>query len=154
MLLINQNDTESRMEKSEVNSLVFPGVQSALIVPIVVNGRTFGMITLGEMRAWERTSYNSTAISFCKTIAAKIADSIKLQQLTRMMTSTGNTNDILRSNKSDNNLQRRLKAPMTKLQGSLEILRIKGTNMDGDANRILSKMEESSNDIVNLLNDY
>ncbi len=154
LLLINQNDTESRMEKSEINSLVFPGVQSALIVPIVVSGRTFGIITLGEMRAWERTSYNSTAISFCKTIAAKIADSIKLQQLTRMMTTTGNTKVILRSNKSDNNLLRRLKVPMTNLQGSLEILKIKGTQMDGDANRILSRMEESSNDIVNLLNDY
>lgn len=154
LLLINQNDAESRMEKSEIESLLFPGVQSALIVPIVVNGRTFGMITLGEMRAWERISYDSTAISFCKTIAAKIADTIKLLQLTRMMTTTGIKEDIDNKENSDKNLLRRLRAPMTNLQGSLEILKIKGLQTDGDTNRILSQMEQSSNDIVNLLNDY
>jgi len=154
LLLINQDDAESRMEKSEIESLVFKTVQSALIIPIVINGRTFGMITLGEMRAWERTSYNSTTISFCKTIAAKIADTIKLLQISRMMVSKRDTQGVNVNSKSDTGLLRRLKVPMTNLQGSLEILRIKGSQMDGDANRILSRMEESSNDIVNLLNDY
>ncbi|MCP4704638.1 MAG: GAF domain-containing protein [candidate division Zixibacteria bacterium] len=154
LLLINQNDAESRMGKSEIESLLFTGVQSALIIPIVVNDRTFGIITLGEMRAWERTSYNSTTISFCKTIAAKIADTIKLQKLSRIMTINKDSDDTDVSGKSDNNLLRRLKVPMTNLQGSLEVLKIKGFPIDGDANRILSQMEESSNDIVNLLNDY
>ncbi len=154
LLLINQNDGDSRMGKSEIESLVFTGVQSALIVPIVVNGRTFGMITLGEMRAWERTSYDSPAISFCKTIAAKIADTIKLLQLSRLMVSKRDIKDVNGNSKSDKSLLNRLKVPMTNLQGSLEILKIKGSQMDGDTNRILSQMEESSNDIVNLLNDY
>lgn len=154
LLLINQNDAESRMGKSEIESLVFPGVKSALIVPIVVSGRTYGIITLGEMRAWERTSYNSTAISFCKTIAAKIADTVKLLQLSRMMITTKDTTDRYKNGTSDKSLLNRLKVPVTNLQGSLEILKIKGSQMDSDANRILSRMEESSNDIVNLLNDY
>lgn len=154
LLLINQKDAESRMEMGEIKSLIFPGVQSALIIPIIVSGRTFGMITLGEMRAWERTSYNSTTISFCKAIAAKIADMIKLQHLSRIMTTAGNTKDTHKNDEPDKNLRRRLKAPMTNLQGSLEILKINGAQMDGDTNRILSRMEESSRDIVNLLNDY
>lgn len=154
LLLINQKDAESRMEMGEIKSLVFPGVQSALIIPIIASGRTIGMITLGEMRAWERTSYNSTTISFCKAIAAKIADMIKLQHLSRIMTTAGNTKDTHKNDEPDKNLRRRLKAPMTNLQGSLEILKINGAQMDGDTNRILSRMEESSRDIVNLLNDY
>jgi len=85
LLLINQNDDISRMDKSEMELLVFKGMQSALIIPIVVSGRTFGIITLGEMRGWNRSTYNPAAISFTKTIAAKIADVLKMMQLSRLV---------------------------------------------------------------------
>jgi len=80
-ILLNQEDFNSGMGKNESRLLVFDGMKTALIIPIVINGVTFGLITLGEMRNKDRFAYDSPTILFCREIAAKVAGMIKIQRL-------------------------------------------------------------------------
>jgi transcriptional regulator with GAF, ATPase, and Fis domain len=154
LLLINQNDLESSMDVVESGNLVFDGMKSALIVPIVVNGLTLGLITLGEMRKWERFTYQPPAIIFCKQVAARIANGIKLFQLSRAILKAGIKPEALSAeDRPEFDLRRELKSPVTRLKGSLDLLKIRGSAGEGDTGRIIAGMEESANRMIALLNE-
>jgi transcriptional regulator with GAF, ATPase, and Fis domain len=152
-LLINQSDLESYMDPGETAALVFAGMQSALIVPIVIGGQTYGLITLGEMRQWERFSYDSAAISFCKGLAAKIANGLRLIQMGRVIMETGESresSDKIGSN--SDNIYRELKTPLSSLQGSIDLLKVKGYGQEEDSGKIIAMMEKSTNRMISILN--
>jgi GAF domain-containing protein len=151
--LINQNDGQSIMDNIEAEALVFGGMQSALIVPIVINGLTYGLMTLGEMRRWDRFRYDSAAISFCKTMAMVIGNAIKSIQLSRvlLLPERGeNKEGWTVSTKTD--IRNRLREPVTNLSGSIDLLKIKGSGLP-DSERILSMMEKSADRLVSILNE-
>jgi len=152
-LLINQNDPETVMNVNEAGALVFKNMQSALIVPIVVNGYTYGLITLGEMRNWDRFSYKPATMTFCREIATRIADAVKIFSFSRA---------ILKERKENNpeyiygpteiDIRRELKSPLTNLKGSLDLLKLRGLGDTDEAGRIFNSLEESTNRMISVLN--
>ena len=153
-LLINQHDADTRMDKSEMKLLLFERMQSALIVPIVVNDFTWGVITFGEMRGWDRFAYNATMIAFCRQVAARIAAGIKLLGLSRqLLREAGGHRKIELKRSPEIGLRRELKNPVTRLKGSLDLLRLKSRGGDDNADHILAHLEESTNRIVDLINE-
>ena len=154
LLLINQDDPESRMSRSEMESAVFPGMRSALIVPVVVNGFVFGFITLGEMRGWDRYVYDAAAINFCKSIASKIAETFRTEKLMRLIVRAPRAEDIKSAEKDRlSELRRRIKLPVTNLRGSLDLLKLSGIKYDDKSKKVLSGLEESAEQLTSLLND-
>ena len=153
-LLINQKDPETFMNINEAGALVFEKMQSALIVPIVVNGITYGLITLGEMRNWDRFSYKPATITFCKEIATRIGDAVKIFSLSRAIMK-GREDD--RAGKFerpiDADIRRELKSPLTNMRGSLDLLKLKGLSDTHEAGRIINTLEESTNRMISLLTD-
>jgi GAF domain-containing protein len=151
--LINQNDGQSIMDIPEAEALVFKEMQSALIVPIVINGLTYGLITLGEMRHWERFRYDSASINFCKAMAAIIGTAIKSIQLSRAMLTPSyreHATEGMTSPRAD--IRNRLREPMTSLSGSIDLLKIKGIEAPG-SERILANMEKSADRLVSIINE-
>lgn len=153
LLLINQNDSESSMSTSEASALVFDGMKSALIVPIVTSGITYGLITLGEMRNWNRFAYDSATILFCKAIAAKVATGIKTLQMSLAITrlKPEQISHIPDSPPRENVLQE-LKTPVSRIQGSVELLRSKGKPFDEDSEKLVSRIHDSAERLVTLIN--
>jgi len=154
LLLINQSDPETSLDAVEAAQLVFEGVNSALVVPIVVNGVTHGLITLGEMRNWNRFTYDSVVILFCKQIAARLASLIKMYNVGRLISSRKVFEDK-REPVDDNNrhIIRQISSPLTRLRGSIDLLKMRETISDGESNRILATIEQSADNIVSLLKD-
>nr|MBN2277714.1 GAF domain-containing protein [candidate division Zixibacteria bacterium] len=152
-LLINQKDASSNMDENEARVLVFEGMQSVLIVPIAVNGITFGLITLGEMRNWMRYSYDASTILFCKEIASRVAGGIKIQRLGRaLMNDRVNLPDKSIPDIHNGDILNRLKSPVTSLRGSLDLLRVRGMTPDDISRRVMESMEESTNQIISMIN--
>ncbi|SYZ73538.1 membrane hypothetical protein [Candidatus Zixiibacteriota bacterium] len=151
-LLINQNDASSAVESGEANMLLFKGVQSALIIPVIINGLTYGTITLGEMREWNRFAYDSAAISFCKALTTRLANGIKLVQLSRTLLKNETRIIPWENHPADeNNIVKRLKEPMTTIQGSIDLLRIRGEHTNGDTERIMGMLEKSTERALSIL---
>jgi signal transduction histidine kinase len=154
LLLINQNDPESYMSYGETEALAFTGMRSALIVPIAINGLTIGLITMGEMREWDRFSYDAAAISFCKAVAAKIGSGMKLIQLSRALLNDRLMGKItLERGKESSDIYQELKTPLTSLRGSIDLLRMKGYSQAGDSEKIMELMEKSANRIMSILDN-
>jgi transcriptional regulator with GAF, ATPase, and Fis domain len=151
LLLINQDDPQSSMDKNECRSLVFEGMRSALIVPIVVSGFTQGFITLGEMRQWDRFSYDSATILFCRQMAGKVAAAIGMYKLGRAIAKFKGTGRVTAAPDRDS-LLRELKSPITHIRGSIDLLKLKQVSSGPVSRKVLANMEESANRIIALVN--
>ncbi|UCD93905.1 MAG: GAF domain-containing protein, partial [Candidatus Zixiibacteriota bacterium] len=141
LLLINQDDPQSSMDKNECRALVFEGMRSALIVPIVVSGFTQGFVTLGEMRQWDRFSYDSATILFCRQMAAKVAGAIGMYKLGRALakfkeTAAGQERTVF----DREGLLRELKSPITHIRGSIDLLKLKQVSHGPMSRKVLTNM--------------
>jgi GAF domain-containing protein len=156
-LLINQSDPESSMDDVEARALVFKGMQSALIVPISVNGLIYGLITLGEMRVWERFSYQPSTIVFCREIAARIANGIKMLMFSRALLKSDKNRVRPVSERAvdavEGHFMQDLKSQVTTIRGSLDLLKLKGMDQSEKTDRIISTMDKSANRIITLMNE-
>ncbi|PKK82889.1 MAG: hypothetical protein CVT49_11300 [candidate division Zixibacteria bacterium HGW-Zixibacteria-1] len=151
LLLINQTDPETSFDENESRNLVFTGANSALIVPITVNGITQGLITLGEMRNWNRFSYDSTVIMFARQIAARVASFIKLYRISRLLTRAGKTPVEGPGEQDERHILDEIKSPLTRLRGSLDLLRIHEGAMNSGSDKVFATIEESADQIATLL---
>jgi len=153
LLLINQKDPESYMDYGEAESLVISRVNSALIIPIVIDDATYGIVTLGEMRDWERNSYDSAGISFCKGVAAVVANGIKMLQLSRTLAGPEKGAQVRLTTESPRtDIYREFQTPLTSLRGSIELLRHKGVGWTEGSEDIMTLMERSTEQMMSLLN--
>jgi len=152
-LLINQSDSESSMDSMEAKALVFDKMQSALIVPIIVNGLTYGLITLGEMRGWERFSYQPPAIVFCSEIAAKVATGIKLLMFSKAIINDSKNMQDSEIDFTDKNMMQVMKSQVSTIRGSLDLLKLKGTDQNERTDRIIANMEKSTNRMIRAINE-
>lgn len=152
-LLISRENSETRMSKSECEALVFDTVQSALIVPITINGLTFGLITLGEERKWQRYSYDAAAINFVRELAARVAMAIKLLKFSQAFVSERTVARKPLVVDDRQHLLNRLKSPASTIRGSLELLKREETLDAERSRRLVSMMDESTEEIMAVLND-
>jgi transcriptional regulator with GAF, ATPase, and Fis domain len=152
-LLISRENGETHLSKSECEALVFDGVQTALIVPITINGLTFGLITLGEERKWQRYSYDAAAINFVRELAARVAMAIKLLKFSQALISGRATAREAVNADGKRGLLDRLKSPTSTMRGSLELLK-RGETLDAErSRRLVSMMDESTEEIMAVLTD-
>jgi transcriptional regulator with GAF, ATPase, and Fis domain len=152
-LLINQNDPESSMDSMESRALLFDKMQSALIVPIIINGLTYGLITLGEMRDWERFSYQPPAIVFCREIAAKLSTAIKLMMFSKEILKQDKKQLNPESVLADANMMQVMKSQVSTIRGSLDLLKLKGPDPNEQTDRIIATMEKSTNRMISAINE-
>ncbi len=154
LLLINQEDPASCMDAGEADAMVFKEMRSALIIPIVINGLAFGMITLGEMRQWDRFAYDSAAISFSKALASRLANGIKLVQLSRAILKPESETPLWENNGGPvRSVRSRLKEPLTTMQGSIDLLKMKGFGTQEASGRLVGMLEQSADRLMAILKE-
>ena len=60
----------------------FQGVlKAAVLIPLTVGGKVFGVITLGERRSWERGSFALERVALCEAVADQVAALIARMRL-------------------------------------------------------------------------
>ncbi|MEP0826951.1 MAG: GAF domain-containing protein [bacterium] len=151
-LLINQQDGESRLDTAEAEGLAFGEVQSAIIMPIAVNGLVYGIITMAEMRNWNRSPLDATALTFARAAAAVMAQGIKATQLSRALLLPENER-LQGAPPTGKDFYQELKTPLSRIQGSIDLLKIRGFAEAEDSQKILEAMENSTNRLISLINE-
>jgi hypothetical protein len=71
-MLINQDDPESTISREESSLFLAPNLKSALLMPLVHQDQSFGLISLGEMRSWERRPFRKKEIDFMEKIGEQV----------------------------------------------------------------------------------
>jgi len=134
LMLINQRDTDSRMPAQEITSSLVPGINSALLVPIHLDGKVQGVISIGEQRNWNRRAFGASDLLFAKDVATKCSLALRIKKM-NLQSELHHENLVLESSSGyngDDDIKRRLKGPLTSIIGSIEFLKRKD---DGDTTR-------------------
>lgn len=73
LIVINQREEHISMDDGEISLTTVAGVQSALIIPIVANSRVLGLLTVSELRCWERSHFSLSDTLFARGMAGVMA---------------------------------------------------------------------------------
>jgi transcriptional regulator with GAF, ATPase, and Fis domain len=147
-MLIDQSDPESWMSEREAALTMDGGIGSALLVPVMLDGEAVGVISLGEMRQWDRQPLTRQETDFVRHRADQLSVALKgalLRRSTRQLgqrlarLKAGGWATLTQSQLSD--LSYRMANPLASIRGSSELLRLRQPELDPDSLRYLSNIE-------------
>lgn len=157
-LVINQNNPESRMDTNEVRALGLPGMKSAILAPMRLRDQTLGIVSVGELRNWQRHSFGPQELLYSQIIAtiAALVSMVdhKERELTRFSRQISATEASSQLYNIFGDFPSRLSSPVSAILGASQII---GQNYSGGGdelarfNRIILK---SANAIADELNKF
>jgi PAS domain S-box-containing protein len=81
IMILRQDDPSQAVSEMECRMALSEGIQSALLIPLVIGDRTLGVISLGEMRTWERLPFTADRVRLCQAMANQTAVTVRTAQL-------------------------------------------------------------------------
>lgn len=164
-MLINQDDPESVMSKKEARLIMDEKVNSAFLVPLILSDKAVGIVSVGEMRSWDRQPLTEEEIAFIKHKANQLCLALKKGILRR---SNEQLKERLKySYKPKESAENQTKAyfrlsdlnyqinnPLTSIRGSAELLRLRQTNLSPDSLKYLSNIENGVDRVQRTLEGF
>ena len=80
-MILRQDDPSQAVSETECRIALTEDIQSALLIPLVIGDRTLGVISLGEMRGWERVPFTADQVRLCQAMGNQTAIAIRNAQL-------------------------------------------------------------------------
>jgi GAF domain-containing protein len=164
-MLVNQSEPESLMSNQEAQLIMDRRIGSALLVPLTLNDRAVGIISVGEMRGWDRQPLTKPEVDFIKHKADQLSLALKealLQRSNRHLSEK--LNRLERSKKSMEftskgsvklwDLSYRIANPLTSIRGSAELLRMKEPSLSPHSLKYLNNIERGVDRIQECLERF
>jgi transcriptional regulator with GAF, ATPase, and Fis domain len=164
-MLVNQDDPESLMPDEEARLILDERIRSALLVPLLINGEAVGVISLGEMRNWERQPLTEEETAFIKHMANQVSLALKKGLLLR-------SNERMREklkeweekkNKmavgtdfspSFSTLSYEVSNPLTSILGSAELLKLKEPNLSPENFKYIQNIQKGADRIQKVVEKF
>jgi GAF domain-containing protein len=164
-MLVNQDDPESLMPDREAKLILDEKIKSALLVPLIINGEAAGVISLGEMRNFERQPITQQETTFVRHISSQLSLALKKGFLAR-------SNERMRKElkgfeEKRNEVEARMSLsplwsdlkfevsnPLTTILGSAELLRLKECNISPENFKYIRNIEKGAGKIQRVLEDF
>jgi|GEM_PF-6304181 len=149
-MLINQSDPESMMSKEEVRAAFTGPVNSVLLVPLVADQKTVGLLSLTEERDWNRRPFTYSEVLTAELAADRLGELVcHLFQNSPEEWPKPVQPDQLQIDSAV--LRRQLSDPLCGILGASELILAKGDGLDHDSVRyaqIIHRMAERIRDWV------
>jgi GAF domain-containing protein len=151
-MLVHQDDPESLMSRREARLIMDEKVNSALLVPLLLSGKPVGIVSVGEMRSWDRQPMTEDETAFVKHRANQLSLALKKSLISR---ANERLRERMKSSDSGeavgqiktkartwlSNLSYQINNPLTSIRGSAELLKMKEPGLSQDALRYLGNIE-------------
>ena len=134
MMLINQREERMQMDDQELLQSLVVGLQSALLVPMMVGREPIGIMAVAELRNWERRSFSLSDSVFARGIANIAAQALMSSTTANRVGQLGRHVERLERGKllgevfSD--LPKRFATPLTSIMARTQQLIDKSDNPD------------------------
>jgi len=164
-MLVNQDDPESLMSDKEAKIILDERIKSALLVPLFINGEAIGVISLGEMRNWERQPLTEEETGFIQHMANQVSLALKkgllshsnerMRRKLRRFEEKGDTLEAwadLSPSLSDLNYQ--VSNPLTCILGSAELLRLKEPNISPENSKYIRNIEKGADRVQKVVEEF
>lgn len=152
LIVINQREEHISMDDGEISLTTVAGVQSALIIPIVANCRVLGLLTISELRCWERSHFSLADTLFARGMAGvmahvleRIGDTLQVDALRRRVNQLERTQTL---GEVFVDLPVRLATPLTSIMARTDHLITTVGVRDEDASTNLVAIKRQAEKIV------
>lgn len=151
--LIKQDDPESVMSNQEAKLALSEKIESALLIPILMEDQPIGIMALGELRNWSRRPFKKDEIGLASNLAFQTSQVLrqawldyKLQQskTQKALDPEGWAKEILDLKYDINN-------PLTSIFGASELLQIREKNLTDESMHYLRIIERNARRIQETL---
>lgn len=151
--LIKQDDPESVMSQQEARLALNEKIESALLIPILMEDQPIGIMALGELRNWSRRPFKKDEIGLASNLAYQTSQVLrqawldyKLQksETQKTLDPEGWAQEILDLKYDINN-------PLTSIFGASELLQIREKNLTDESLHYLRIIERNAKRIQETL---
>ncbi len=164
-MLVNQDDPESLMSEKEAELILDERINSALLVPLIINGEAVGVISLGEMRNWDRQPFTQEETAFVKHMANQVSLALKKglllrsnermrEKLTEFEEKRDKVQAGTRLYPSCPDLSYEVSNPLTSILGSAELLRLKECNISPENFKYIRNIEKGADRIQKVVKQF
>jgi len=164
-MLVNQDDPESWMSKKEAGLILDEKVSSAVLVPLILQDKAVGIISVGEIRNWDRQPLTAEEIAFVKHRAKQVCVALKKglllrsnEQLREKLRWTeeadGRGEEKVKIRPQLSDLSYRISNPLTSIRGSAELLRLKEPHLSEDGLKYIRNIEKGVERIQKSLEEF
>ncbi len=80
-VVLRQDDVLTAIDEKELKALFFREVKSACLVPLITEGNIYGVISIGEARAWSRAPFTREKLDLLQTLAVQVAMVVQTARL-------------------------------------------------------------------------
>ena len=151
-LMVNQEDPESMMPKEEASLILNDNICSAILVPVISEQKPVGIISVGEMRNWDRRPFGKEEIDFVETFASQLGLVLKTALSSSMRKEEFKELDYSNPNRFWE-LSLHINNYLSCVIGSAELLR-KKKNLDEKERHYLEIIERNGEKIKRALEDF
>lgn len=146
---INQDDPESLMSNQESRLILDERVNSALLVPVMLNDKAVGIVSVGEMRNWDRQPLTKEDVAFVKHKTDQLSLALKealLRRSNRRLTERlkrfqGSKECLTQAQLELSDLSYQIANPLTSIRGSAELMRLREPNLGPSSLKYLNNIE-------------
>jgi len=145
LMLINQQDTDRKIPVAEAKQVASSDLKSALLIPVKVEKQVLAVISLAEMRSWDRYRYTEADILFASSIATAL--SLAVQVMIRGQTRVGSKlakERLSNGPLQDHEVRSRIKSSLSGILGSVEMIKFRTPTSDEDLDKYLSIIDRSA----------
>jgi len=164
-MLINQDDPESFMSKKEAKLIMDEKVNSAFLVPLILNDKAVGIVSVGEMRSWDRQPLTEEEITFVKHKADQLCLVLKKgilrrsnEQLRERLRYGGkpqvSADNLTKIGAGLSDLSYQITNPLTSIRGSAELLRLRESDLSPESLKYLGNIENGVDRIQKTLEGF
>lgn len=83
--VLRQDDVLTAIDDFELKALFFKDIKSACLVPLITEGKIYGVISIGEARKWERAPFTRDKLELLQTLAIQVAMVVQAARLHQSM---------------------------------------------------------------------
>jgi transcriptional regulator with GAF, ATPase, and Fis domain len=149
-MLVNQDDPESLMPDEECEQIMTKDLRSGLLVPIIVDQNPVGVLSIGEVRSWNRRPFNREEIAFVKGVAHQIPTLLERD----FKPSSLDSNIRPQPKEEINQLGFEINSSLSTIYGSVELIRSKKKGLDEDTSKYLDLIEKGGRRIQKAFGQY
>ena len=157
-IIVNQSNPDNQMDESEIDALGIPGMKSAILAPMKIKERILGVVSVGEVRNWERRSLGPQELLFAQIIST----------LTALVTALSDGNDKARGYQQKihsleqnsylydtyNELPNKLSSPISAILGAAQILKNNYGSDQSELNKFAGIIVRGAETIIAELNKF
>jgi len=149
-MLVNQEDPESLMPDEECEEIMSRGLSSGILAPIIKNQTPVGVLSIGEMRSWNRRPFEKEEIAFVKGLANQIP--LLLERDSNISTLDSNIKPGTEG--KANQLGFEINSSLSTIYGSVELIKSKKETLDKETLKYLEMIEKGGQRVQKAFKHY